>query len=242
MTELRQTAGITTRVWIGGKFASRDPVPLQISSKRFEKKTQTSNLASRIDRAFTMAGMPNIRNRREFVLPYANIHEPGLLEHLDILTAIGQPFGLGLWKQEYDVFDGNASSLTFYLQRRQLLPNVTPPTTLDNYPTRIIVYDKSYLDPTATPTELTVTQKTAAEMAAGSPGTGVAWIDKAGEQIGNLWIDKFTLHSDNTPPAVSDCLVAIYLPLYEVTIDQEAPRSYAQSLQEPRGLKLSEFG
>jgi hypothetical protein len=242
MSELRQTAGLTTRVWVAGKFVSRDAVPVQISPKRFETKTRTSNLATRIDRVFTLAGMPNVRNRREIVLPWANLHEPGLLEHLDILAAIGQPFGLGLWKQEYDVFDGDAASLTFYLQRRQLLPAVTPPTTFPNMPTRVIVYDKAYTDPTATPTELTVTQKSSSTIDTGDPSAGEAWVESDGEQIGNLWISKLRLNVANVPPDAHDCLVAIYLPLYEVLVDQEAQRSYGQSLVEPRGLKFIEFG
>jgi hypothetical protein len=242
MTDLRQQAGLRTHTWIGGRFTVRDGVPIQINTKRFETKTLTSNLGSRIDRVFTLAGMSNIRNRNEFFIPYSDLREQGLLEHLDILANVGQPFGLGLWKQHYDVFDGDGSALTFYLQRRQLLPNVTPPTTFADYPTRITVYNKSYLDPTATPTVLTVQQKTAAEMAAGSPASGQAWIDKAGEQIGNLWVDKFVLNSAQTPPDASDCLIAAYLPLYEVTLDQESARSYAQSMVEPRAFKFSEFG
>lgn len=244
MTDIRQQAGIWTRVWLGGKFIGiHDPVPIQITPKRFETKTRTSNLAIRVDRVFT-PGMPNIRNRREFFLPWSDLREPGILQHVDILAAIGQPIELGLWKPETDVFDGNALTKTFYLQRRQILPAVTPPTTFPHYPTRIIRYDKSYLDPTATATELVLVNKTSAEINAGDPGSGssgnLAWVEKEGDQFGNVWRTKVKLYT--APPDALDCLVAIYLPLYLVVVEAENQRSYAQSLVEPRGFRLTEFG
>lgn len=239
MTDLQQHRGMRQRVWLGKNFISRDPLPIQITAKRFQTLTRTANAGTRVDRLFT-PGLPNIRNRREFNLPWSTIAEPALLEHIDILTAIGQPFGLGLWKQEYDVFDGDGVSKTFYLQRRQLLPAVVPPTEFPDYPTRVVLYDLPYTDPASVATELTVVQKLSADIDTGGPAAGEAWVESDGSQIGNLWVSKMRLGT--APPLASDCLVAIYLPFYQVVIDQDAPRSYAQALQEPRTLKLVEFG
>src|SRR5690242_18654399 len=119
--ELLQHNAIRTKIWIGGRFSERDPLPVQVTKKRFEAKNPTSNLGLRVDRCFAMAGQPNVRNRCQFVLPWATLPEPALLEHVDILAGIGQPFGLALWKHEYDVFDGDGESTMFFLQRRQLL-------------------------------------------------------------------------------------------------------------------------
>lgn len=236
---LQQHNGIRTRVYIGGKYTTRDPL-VQIGSKRFEAKQRTSNLAMRVDRAFTLAGMPNVRMRREFVLPWSDLREPGMLEHIDILTAVGQPFALGLWKHEYDVFDGDAENKTFYLQRRQLLEVTTPVILPGDYPTRVTRYDKSYLDPAAVATELAVVQKLAADIDTGDPAAGEAWVESDGHMIGNLWVSK--LRVGTAPPDAHDCLVAAYLPLYAVLIDAEQTRSYPQSLMEPRTLKMIEFG
>jgi hypothetical protein len=240
MTEFQQQAAIRTKIWLGKNFITRSPLPVQVTPKRFETKTRTQNLGTRIDRVFTTAGMPNIRNRREFVLPWETIIEPEILEHLDILTAIGQPFGFGLWKHETDVFDGDGVSTTFYLQRRQLLPSVVPQTEFPDYPTRIIVYDLPYTDPAAVATPVTVIQTPSVDMDTGGPSAGEAWVENEGSQIGNLWVTRVRLGTP--PPAAFDCLVAIYLPFYEVVVDAEAPRSYAQALREPRTIRLWEFG
>lgn len=238
--DVRQQGGIRNRMWIAGRFVERDPVPIQVTPKRFDAKVRTSNLGMRIDRPFTMAGMPNIRNRREFVLPWSDLREPGLLEHLDTLAAIGQPFGLGLWKQDYDVFDGDGANKTFYLQRRQLLPAVTPPTSFPDYPTRVTVYDRSYLEDGATPTSLTVVAKTSSDIDTGDPGAGEAWIEGDGHQVGNLWVSKMRL--ETAPPDAHDCVVVAYLPLYQVVIDTDQPRSYGIAGQEPRSIRMVEFG
>lgn len=217
---------------------------MQVTQKRFETKTRTSNLGMRIDRAYRGPGYPNVPNRKEFSLPWSDIRQPDLLEHLDILASVGQPFALGLWKQETDVFDGDGETKTFYLQRRQLIyaptgmiPTPQPP----DYDTRIMVYDRSFLDSAAIKVEpLNVTQVAPGEIDDGDPYPDEVWIQSEGEQSGNLWRTK--IRFGTAPAAATDNIVAIYMPLYTVVVDQEAPRSYAQSLVEPRQLKLVEFG
>lgn len=240
MTAIQQKNAIRQRIYLAGMICERSPQSVQLTQKRFQVSTRTSNLGLRVDRAFTMAGMPNVRNRRELTLPWPTITEPPLLEHIDRLVAAGQPFGVGIWKQEYDVFDGDGDATTFYLQRRQLLPVLTPDAMPADYPTRVTVYDKSFLDPTATPDELDVVDKTAATIDTGDPASGEAWIETDGHQVGNIWVSKVRL--GDPAPLASDCLIAAYLPLYTMVVDQEQPRSYAQALQEPRSLKLVEFG
>jgi len=248
MSDQQQHSAIRSRIYLGGKFITRDPMPIQISPKRFEKKTTTSNLAMRVDRAFTMAGMPNVRNRREFTLPWSDLRDPAMLEHLDILAAVGQPFGLGLWKQETDVFDGDGVTRTFYMQRRQLLyspEGVVPDPTFPDFPTRIIKCTGgtgSYLDPSSTKNVYTVQQKSKAEMDAGGDQSGEVWVNLESNLFGNLWTTEFRFPAGDAPAATTDNVVAVYLPLYQVVIDTEQPRSYAQSLVEPRTLKMVEFG
>lgn len=241
--EIQQHNGIRFRVWLGGKVITRDPVPIQITPKRFEAKTRTSNLGMRIDRCFSMGGMPNVRNRREFNLPWSTLNEPALLEHIDILANIGQPFPLGLWKQEYDIFDGDGSNQTFFLQRRMLLcapGGMIPPNVWPDFETRVTVYDKSYLDGTSVGVEVTPTIVDQADIDTGDPYPDEVWISKQGQQIGNLWVTK--VRFGTAPVEATDNVIITYLPLYEVIVDSEPPRSYGQSLVEPRTLKLVEFG
>lgn len=235
-----QRAAIRTRIWIGGKFTSRDPVPVQMTSRRFEVKTRTSNLGMRVDRCFTLADMPNVHVRGEFVLPWPDLRESDLLQHLDVLTSIGQPFGLGLWKPVYDVFDGDGVATTFLLQRRLLLPAVTPPTVEDDYPTRVLVFPSSYLDDPSAGVETAIVEKTSSTIDTGDPSPGEVWIETDGHLVGNLWTT--TLRFGTAPPDASDCVVVQYLPLYTVVVDQDTPRSYDRALVEPRGLRLVEFG
>lgn len=238
MAENQQQPAIRTSLWIGGRLFLRDPSPVQINVKRFESTGVVSNGARRMDRLYTAPGFPNVRNRHDVTLPWPTLNEPDLLQHVDVLQAIGQPFELALWKHVTDVFDGDGETTTFFLQRRQLLPSVTPPTTFPDYPTRIIRLDASY--PVGGHTDLAVIQKTTATINTGDPGPEEAWLESEGHMNGALWCS--TLRVGTPPIAAPDILLAIYLPLYEVMVESEAPRSYAERLREPRSLKTVEFG
>lgn len=238
MTDTQQQAGIRNRIYLGGKFFTRDPVPVQVTIQRYEAKTRVSNLSLRLDRPQTTAGLPNVRNRHEFLLPWVTMVESPLLEHLDSLAAVGQPFDLGLWKQVTDIWDGDGSTTTFLMQRRQILPAVTPPVEWEDYPTQVFVLDRPYGDPDASVTTLTVVPKTSGDIFTGDPSTGEAWVESDGHSVGGLYVS--TIRLADAPPDEYDCLVAIYLPLYKVVIDQEVPRNYSANLIEPRGFKLLE--
>lgn len=238
MSVLQEQAAIRNRVFIGGKIFLRDPNRVEISTTRFESGKRLSNGSMRRDRMYTGPGMPNVRNRCEFNLPWSDLREPDLLEHLGLLQAIGQPFGLGLWKQTYDVFDGDGERTTFYLQRRQLLPAVSPSTAFPDYPTRVLRLDASY--PDGASTDLAVVQKSSATINTGTPAAGEAWVENEGHMNGFLWVTTMRL---GTPPIASaDSLIAIYIPMYEVMIDSEPPRAHTERLREQRALKLVEFG
>jgi hypothetical protein len=238
MADNQEANAIRTRLYIGGDYINRDPVPVQVSITRFEKKNRMSNGSMRVDRMFTAPGFPNIRNRQEIVLPWPDLREPDLLERLGILCNMGQPFTLGLWKRFYDVFDGDGVNTTFFLQRRQLLPVVTPDPTFPDYPTRVVRYSASY--PGGTPTELAVVQKDTGDINTGTPAANEAWVEEQGHMNGALWCS--TVRLGTPPPAGPDVLVAMYLPLYEVVVDVEAQRNYAPKLVEPKIVKFSEFG
>jgi hypothetical protein len=240
MPEIQQANAIRTRVWMGGDFFFRDAVPIQIAETRFEGMTRTANLGLRVDRNWTGPLFPNIRNRFDITLPWEDLREPGLLERIDILAQTGQPFGLGLWKQVYDVFDGDGETTDFVLQRQQLLERVTPPVEFEDYPTRVVVYDRPYAEPGASPTELTVVQKTNADIDTGDPGAGEVWVESDGHSEGSNRVARMRLGT--APPDALDCVVAIYLPFIWVVIKAQPPRSYAQALVEPRALQLAEFG
>jgi hypothetical protein len=240
MPDVLQQPAIRNRVWLGDRFLSRDPVPIQITPRRFEAKTRTSNLAMRVDRPYLGAGLPNLRNRHDITLPWSTVQESGMLEHLDVLISKGQPFDLGLWKHVYDVFDGDGTTTAFYLQRRQLRANVTPPFDPPDYPTRVTAYDAPYGTVGASATEYTVVAKTSSNIDTGTPGTNEAWIESDGRTAGNLRITKIRLTP--APPDVSDSLVVAYMPLYSVVVDEESPRSYALAMVEPRAFRLIEFG
>jgi len=243
MADNQQHNAIRSKIWLGGKLLSRDPVPVQMTSRRIEVQTRTSNLTLQTDRAFIAAGLPNVLQSYEFTLPWSDLREPALLEHLDILEAVGQPFDLGLWKQETDVFDGDATTTDFYLRRRQLMKAGVNPTegVFADFETRVVQYDGPAWDRTSAPNEVAVVSKTHADIDSGGPGPGECWIEEEGQDIGNgLWVSKLRMGS--APPAEADCLVAIYLPLYRVAIKQAKARSYAQALVEPRTLELVEVG
>src|SRR5512143_2414508 len=155
MTDERQQAGIRTRIWIGGWFSVRDPLP-SITRRRLEKKTPVSNGMVRVDRLLGATGLPNVPELFQFGLTWADLREPGLLERIDTYQAIGQPFYIGLWKHFYAVYDGDGATKEFLLPRLPLNWMVTPPVDYPDYPPRVTTYDKSLTDPTATATELTV--------------------------------------------------------------------------------------
>jgi hypothetical protein len=242
MTDTQQQAGIRNRIYIAGKLFVRDPVPVNIAPRRFEAKNMTSNLSVKVDRAFVISGQPNILNRHDVVTPWPDLREGELLEHVDVVCAVGQPFDVCVWKQVYDVFDGDGTRKIFYLQRRMALTNISSfvPFTFPDWETQIVVYDKSLLDPTATGTSLTVVSKTSATIDSGTPSSGEAWVEDDGEQQGSLWLTKIRL--GDAPGNFNDVLRASYIPLYRMVVDQEAPRSYAERLREPRSLKLAEVG
>jgi len=234
-----QEPGIRTSLWIGNRLVFRGPAPLGLTPKRFEERTRVSNLGLRVDRPYLGDGLPNIRSRHELSLPWRTVQEPSVIQHLDILTNTGQPFDIGIWKHVYDVFDGDGSTKTFYLQRRQILPNVTPPTTFPSYETQAIFYDGPYGDPASTADPQTVVQKTTAEMS-GTPSSGEVWIEKTGHRSGGLWVS--TVKCGDAPADAFDSFVVSYMPLYSVVIEQEQPRSYVEGLVEPRGWVLTEVG
>ncbi|MDQ5870843.1 MAG: hypothetical protein M3547_01370 [Acidobacteriota bacterium] len=238
MSEEQQQPGIRNRIYLGGRLFLRGPSPIELTPERYESHVRVSNLGLRIDRPQTTAGLPNIRNRHRYLLPWDTIEEASLLEHLDSLAAMGQPCDLGIWKHTTDMWDGDSVTTDFLLQRRQLLPSVTPPTAWPDYPTRVLVTDKPYDDPTATVTPQTVVPKTFATIDTGTPAAGEAWIESDGRRIGGLFVSKMRLGT--APPNVRNCLRAIYLPFYKVAIAEERARVYTAGMIEPRAYLFSE--
>ena len=239
MTDTQQQPGIQNPVWIGGRLIIRGPTNPEIRPKRFEAKTRTANTGLRIDRPYLGAGLPNLRSRHELHLPWRTVQESDLLDHLDTLAALGQPFDVGLWKHVYDVFDGDGTTKTFYLQRRQLRPNVTPATDYPSYPTTATFYSATYGTTGATATPKTVVQKSTGSMS-GTPDAGEVWVENTGHRTGGLWLS--TVKCAEAPANVHDALVISYMPLYSMTIDEEDPRVYPAGIVEPRGWRLSEVG
>lgn len=239
MTDIQQQPAIRNPLWIGNRFIIRGPAPIQLSPKRFEAMTPTANLSLRVDRPYWGAGYPNLRNRHDFVLPWKTVQEADLIEYLDIMGSTAQPFDMGLWKHVYDVFDGDNTATTFYLQRRQLHPTVTPGADYPDYPTRATFWSKPFGTVGAIATEKTVEQKSTAAMS-GTPAAGEVWIETPGHKTGNLWIS--TVKCAEPPPAKSDCFVVAYMPLYAVVVVEENPRSYEAGMSEPRAYRLREFG
>lgn len=235
---MSQDPAIRTSIWLGGSFTQRGPSTIGYTPRRFETVTRTANLGIRVDRPYTQAVLPNVRTRAEFNFAWPTVQEGELLDRLDSLLAKGQPFEMAMWKQAYDIFDGDGSTTTFLLQRRLLLPTVTPDVVWDSYLTEVYASDAPYGTVGAAQTSYTVSYKTTAELS-GTPGTNEAWIEDTGHRVNGLWVS--TMKVNPAPDAVKDALVAIYLPLYEV-VGEEGPRSYTQGIVEPRTIKLTEFG
>lgn len=243
-TDFQEHNALRNRIYVGGKVFSRDPVPVTVSIERFEAKTRTANLSLRVDRAFILTGQPNILDRHEILLPWRDLRESDMLEHIGLLAAVGQPFDVGVFKQMYDVFDGDEVTTDFFLQRRIMLsqPQVLPfvPVIFPDWPIRILRFNIPMLDPAAVSTELAITYKLSVDMDTGTPGPDEVFVEQDGHQLGDLWLTRIRLGS--APCADHDVLVAIYLPLYRMVVDQDLPRSYGEALVEPRGLKLVEIG
>lgn len=241
MTYGMQQPAIRNRVVLGGKAFLAPPSVIQMIPRRFEQLTRVSNLAMRIDRPYIPAGaaMPNVRTRHDFTFQWPTLQKEALLDHLDSLLAKGQPFEFVMWKQAYDIWDGDGATTTFLIQRRLAMPNVTPQTEWADYATVVKYLDKPYGDPTATETLYDpVLYKSTAAMS-GTPAAGEAWIEGPGHRVNNLWVS--TMKVNPAPPAVADSLVAIYLPLYELMANEQE-RSYSQGIVEPRTVKAEEFG
>ncbi len=239
MTDIRQQSGIRNRIWIGGWFSIRDPLPT-ITRKRLEKKTTTANGTVRVDRQFTLTGLPNVQELFQFGLTWADLRESGLLERIDTYQAVGQPFYIGVWKHFYAVYDGDGSTTRFLLPRLPLRWMIDPPTDYPDYPTRVTRYDKALTDPTATATELTVVKKTHSDIEAGGPASGEAWIESDGHLSSGA--TYCTMRLEAAPADAHDVLRVAYMPAFRVIIDAEDPRAYGAALNEPRGIKLVEVG
>jgi len=234
----QQQGAIRNRLYIGGRKFFVDPAPIELTPQRYESQVRVSNLGLRIDRPQTTSGLPNIRNRHGFLFPWETLLKEDLLEHLDLLAAKGQPFDLCLWKQVTDMWDGDGATMAFYLQRRQRPATVEATPEFPDYPTRVVVSDLPFGDPTASLTPLDVIPKTFATIDTGTPGADEAWIETDGRRIGGLFVSKMRLGT--APSDVRDCLWAIYLPLYKVVIAEERPRVYSAGMIEPRAYRLLE--
>ena len=255
MTETRQQRAIRNNIYVAGVSFTRNPLPA-LSVKRAESKVVASNLSLHVDRLFIKAGMPNIPQRHEFTFAWRDTDE-NVLEHVDRLAAIGQPFDVAIWKQVYDVFDVGTDSVLvgsdliqmFYLQRRQAvahnLPGGIPATSFADYATRVTLMSAPYGTPGATETEFTVVHKTTGTILTGDPEEGEAWIDDDGEQLGNRWVSRMRVNlwdGAANPPITSDVLIVAYLPLYKMVVDAETVRQFGEKLVEPRGYRFVEVG
>lgn len=242
MTE--QLRGIRNPLVLGGKILGRrDPIPIGSVPTRYSAISRTAGASGRIDRLFLREGQPNNLIGYEFSLPWRLISEPGLLSHLDSLEACGQIVDFVLWKQDYQIFDGDGTTQTFWLRRRQAMQAVTPRATFEDYATVAFSYDKPYWDPAATETALAVTQKSNATIDAGSPSAGEIWIEQEGELPTSgdgtgLWWTK--IRTGDVLPHVHDCFRVVFIPIYAVAVATVTERSYAEALAEGRGFKLTE--
>jgi hypothetical protein len=239
--EIRQQNAIRNRVYIAGKSSVRDPL-VQVTKKRFETKTTMVNQAVRADRLFVDLGMPNILTRMEFLIGWADLREAGLLEHVDRLASIGQPFDFAIWKQEYDFFDGDGGTTDFLLQRRQAvaynLPGGIPATVFADYATRFTSFSDPYGTPSATESELTVEHKNSGNIDTSGPSAGQVWVEDDGHLLNNRWVS--TVRCGTAPAKKADILVATYLPLCKVVVDVEQPRNYREKLVESRQFRFIE--
>lgn len=240
--------GLRTRIWIQGYFSVRDPRQVDVTPRRMEVQIQTSSLGLRADRAYVKPGWANILERHDIAMVWPNIREPLLLQHLNSIKAMGQPFHVGIWKPVFEAYDGDGVRKDFYLQRRLLTPYVTAPTDWPEHATRVVVYDKPFSNaespfagepgPT-TQTTMTIVDKTRANIDTGSPTSGEAWLETDGHVEGDRWLTKVRL--GDAPPEEHDCLLIQYLPMYRVVINVEDARSYREVLTEPRGFKFMEL-
>jgi hypothetical protein len=241
----KEQGGIRNQIYLAGQNFSRGPVPITFTPKRFDSKIRTSNLGLRVDRPFVVAGYPNVPMTHEITMPWPTITEEALLEWIGVLLSMGQPFDVCIWKQVRDVFDGDGSTTAFYLQNRMAvaanLPVGSPLVSFPDYEPRVDIYSAAFGSvPVPTTTAKTVVHKTAATIDAGSPAAGEAWVEDDGHLLGNRWLTKVRL--DAAPADAKDIMVATYIALFKMVIDQETARSYADSLREPRGMKLVQFG
>ncbi|MDQ6892202.1 MAG: hypothetical protein M3167_06300 [Acidobacteriota bacterium] len=241
--------GILHSLYMGGKILKRDPNPIQLAPLRWETRTRTANMSLRVDRGFILAGLPNVLDKQAIVVPYRNVPETDLLEHLTALLGVGQPFDVCMWKQHREVYDTDGAATTYFLQRRPASPTMQPfvaeGTNLEiifpEYATRVEFYSASYGSaPGLTVTRSTVVYKTEAQIAAGSPAPGEAWIGTDGKALGGSLALISSMKFGTAPAAGVDRLIVSYVPLYRMTVESDAGRSFAAALEEARSIKLAE--
>lgn len=241
-------SGIRHKIYLAGRMLIRDPSPVQLAPARWESRTRLSNMGMRVDRGFIASGYPNILDKVSVMVPYSNVAESTLLEHLTTVASIGQPFDLCTFKQHKDVFDCDGTRTLFFLQRRVAAPviEVIEPGFGAEYAnagvtTRIEIFASPYGTAGVTPTTpYTVVYKTEAQIAAGTPASGEAWISSDGFSIGGTLSKAASMELNPAPAAGTDCLIVTYVPLYRMTIESDAGRTFSEALTEARSLRLTE--
>jgi len=239
-------SGIKNPVYIGGVSFDRGPNPVVLNVIRAEAKNRNVALGLAVDRLLVGTGYPNVMNTHEITNVWPDIREAKLLDQLGVLTAMGQPFDVCIWKLTRDVFSGDGVTKDFFIQRRALSPTVNvptgiPSTSFPDYDTTVELWSGPLGQipaPTLT-TSFTVVHKTNATIDSSDPASGEAWIEDDGRDVGGgHYIAKVRLGA--APPDADDVLKITYVPLYRMTIDQQAQQSFGPKLVEPRGIKLVE--
>lgn len=246
MSAVLETSGINNLIWVAGQFLSRDPLPIQLTAQRFETKTRMSNAGLQVDRLMVDEGWPNVMTRLALSLPWPNVVEPSLLNHLTSLSSMGQPFDVVVWKQEDDFFDGDGTTKTFYLQRRVVGPVFyslvgSAVTDYGDYPLRATRFSASF--GTAGVTETTVTgvkviYKTAATIDTGNPAADEVWIEEDGHAQGNLLLTK--TRWGTAPADGNDTARITYIPLMRMLVDSDSGRTFEAARTMSRAFRLIE--
>lgn len=242
-----QQPSVRNNPWIAGLLAKRGVNPLALNDKRYENKQVLSNFAEQIDRPYIGAGYPNLLTQVAAVLSWGDLRESGLLEHVSTLLAIGQPFDVCLFKQVYEVYDGDGTTKEFVMRRRPADPVLNPGGTAitgvvwhADYIPRVTRYSAPYGTVGASATEYTVSFFTSAHIDDADPSSGEAWIESDGHASGKLTVARLRLGT--APGAGSDRLVVRYVPLLRMAPDGDHAKSYQEKLVEAHTLKLLEVG
>jgi len=194
---------------------------VQVRFRELKTVRTAADGSAREQLAYLGEALPIRAKKRTFTVRWAHLRD--IYDLVEEILAESGPHTLCLWRFEHLAWQGNGSRTTFTLPWQPAIHSLTPPN--GQPASRYQPVAKVGIDGT----DLTYVAKTAAELAAGTPGAGEAWFATDEPQV-----------KVATAPAAAEVLHVRLVPLYSVVESPESEKRLASVLREPRDLVLVE--